>query len=94
MTPLPPLKLITASGEPLPISGCVRLPVKINQLQVIHNFIVVDRLVAPVILGLDFLQQHNLVPNFAFSPVMIQPFKDDTEPAETTPTVPEELQPV
>ena len=56
LTSLPPLKLITASGEPLPISGCVRLPVKINQLQVfIHNFIVVDRLVAPVILGLDFL---------------------------------------
>jgi len=53
--PPPPLKLITASGEPLPISGCVRLPVKIDQLQVIHNFIVVDKLVAPVILGLDFL---------------------------------------
>ena len=94
LTPPPPLKLITASGEPLPISGCVRLPVKINQLQVIHNFIVVDRLVAPVILGLDFLQQHTLVLNFAYSPVMIQPFRGDTEPVETTPTIPEELHPL
>ena len=59
-----------------------------------YNFIVVDRLVAPVILGLDFLQLHNLVLNFAFSPVMIQPFRDDTEPAETTPTMPEELHPI
>ena len=49
----------------------------------------VYRLVAPVILGIDFLQQHNLVLNFAFSPVTIQPFKD-----ETAEPVPGELQPV
>ena len=90
LMPLPPhLKLITASGEPLPISGCVRLPVKIDQLQVAHNFLVVDRLVAPIILGIDFLQQHNLVLNFAFSPITIQPFRDGTAEA-----VPEELKPV
>ena len=37
MPPPPLLKLITVPGEPLSISGCVRLPVKINQLQVVHS---------------------------------------------------------
>ena len=78
--PPPPYKLIKFYREPLPITGCVRLPFKINQLQVFHNFIVVDRLVAPVIiLGLDFLQQYTLVLNLAFTPVMMQPFTGDTK---------------
>ena len=73
--PIPQVRLITASGEPLQITGCVQAPaVGISQLNVIHQFLVVDKLVVPVILGLDFLQQHNLVLNFASRPVTINTF--------------------
>ena len=58
---IPQVRLITASGEPLQIAGHVQASVKICQLNVIYQFLVVDKLVTPVILGLDFLQQHNLV---------------------------------
>ena len=68
---IPQVRLITASGEPLQIAGRVQASVKICQLNVIHQFLVVDKLVTPVILGLDFLQQHNLILNFASRPVTI-----------------------
>ena len=68
---IPQVRLVTASGEPLQIAGRVQASVRICQLNVIHQFLVVDKLVTPVILGLDFLQQHNLVLNFASRPVTI-----------------------
>ena len=64
-TLIPKVRLIMASGEPLPIVGCVKAPIRFDQLAVRHQFLVVERLITPVILGLDFLQQHNLVLNFA-----------------------------
>ena len=69
--PVPKLRLVTASGEPMLITGCIQAPVRISQLEITHQFLVVERLVTPVILGVDFLQQHNLVLNFASSPVAI-----------------------
>lgn len=90
--PIPRVKLITASGEPLPITGCVRALVRIHHLEVVHQLLVVERLVAPVILGLDFMQQHNIVLNFASSPATIS---NHTEVIKQMPEViPEELQPV
>ena len=47
------------------MAGRVQASVRICQLNVIHQVLVVDKLVTPVILGLDFLQQHNLVLNLA-----------------------------
>ena len=69
--PVPKLKLVTASGEPLLITGYIQAPVRISQLEITHQFLVMARLVAPVILGVDFLQQHNIVLNFVSSPVVI-----------------------
>ena len=69
--PIPQVRLIMASGEPLPVVGCVKVPIRIDQLAVSHQFLVVERLVAPVILGLDFLQQHNLVLNFVSRPITV-----------------------
>ena len=69
--PVPKLRLVTASGEPMIITGCIQAPVRTSQLEITHQFLVVERLVTPVILGVDFLQQHNLVLNFASSPVVI-----------------------
>ena len=90
--PIPQVKLITASGEPLQITGCVQAPLGISQLNVIHQFLIVDKLVAPVILGLDFLQQHNLVLNFASRPVTINTFTQRVN--QKLETIPDDLQPI
>ena len=37
-----------------------------------HNFLVVGNLVAPVILGVDFLQKHKVILDFASNPVAVQ----------------------
>ena len=52
--PVPKLRLVTASGEPMLIIGCIQAPVRISQLEITHQFLVVERLVTPVILGVDF----------------------------------------
>lgn len=78
--PAPRLQLITASGEPLPIKDHIRAPVKINQQSVVHNFVVVDNPVAPVILGTDFLQQHKLVFDFTTTPVTVTSSRPDQQP--------------
>ena len=51
-TPISSSQANIASGEPLPIVGCVKAPIRIDQLAVSHQFLVVERLVTPVILGL------------------------------------------
>ena len=45
--PIPQVRLIMASGEPLPIVGCVKAPIRIDRLAVSHQFVVVERLVTP-----------------------------------------------
>ena len=45
--------------------------VEIGQLHVKHNFLVVDSLVAPAILGIDFLQKHGLTSDFTVTPVAV-----------------------
>ena len=67
----PQPSLVTASGDPLPIRGYIRAPVLIGQLWAMHEFIVVDSLVTPVILGTDFLQENNVALDFSSSPVTI-----------------------
>ena len=37
-----------------------------------HDFVVVDSLVTPVILGIDFLPQNGLVLDFTCTPVMVR----------------------
>ena len=48
-------------------------PVRVGQQIVSHGFVVVNNLVTPAILGVDFLQRHKLVLNFVMSPVSITP---------------------
>ena len=67
-----PLRLVTASGDQLPIVRHVRAPVKLGELQLLHDFVVVDSLVAPVILGVDFLHGNSLVLDFTQSPVVVR----------------------
>ena len=55
----PQLQLVTASGEPLKVLNHVRAAVVTGQLSVLHEFLVVNTLVAPVIHGIDFFQKHH-----------------------------------
>ena len=57
---------MTASGEDLPMVDHIQVPVKLGELEVLHNFVVIENLVAPVILGVDFLHDNGLVLDFFF----------------------------
>ena len=66
-----PLQLVTASGEELPILDNVRVPIHLGELKLMHNFVVVNNLVSPVILGVDFLQANALVLDFTKIPLEV-----------------------
>ena len=59
-------------------------PVRVGQQSVSHEFVAVNNIVTPAILGVDFLQRHKLVLDFATSPVSI------TNSARRPPSKPEE----
>ena len=65
-------QLVTASGEPLLVVDHIRAKVKIKELQLVHDFLVVDSLVVPVILGIKFLQENQLVLDFSCAPVGVR----------------------
>ena len=67
----PPVQLVTASGDHLPIVDHVKAPVQLGKLEIMHNFVVVESLVSPVILGVDFLQENALVLDFGKTPVTV-----------------------
>ena len=61
------IKLVTASGDYLPIITQVESMVSIGSHTGRHTFIVVDKLIAPVILGMDFFRANKLVIDFSTS---------------------------
>ena len=67
------LRLVTAAGEAIPVVGYMSVPVRLGQVNVVHPFVVVKSLIAGVILGIDFLQQHRLVLDFAYSLIKVLP---------------------
>jgi len=69
--PLPLLRLVTAAGDELAMVDHIKTTVSIQCQTVTHCFVVVDALIVPVILGIDFLQQHKLTLDFASTPVKI-----------------------
>ena len=73
--PLPLIKLKTASGEILPLCNHISTQVYIQTMvtPVEHNFVVADHLIAPVILGTDFLRQHGLILDFSNETVGVYP---------------------
>ena len=54
--PLPQIQLVTALGDKLPIKDYVRVPIEVQGEKLTHDFLVVDKLITPVILGIDFLR--------------------------------------
>ena len=71
------VKLVTASGEPLLISSHVQAPIQVGNFKTLHHFVVVDHLIYPVILGIDFLQENKLTLDFTSVPVGVK--HNDTE---------------
>ena len=67
------VQVVSASGEPIPILDHVLMTVHLGPLVVTQAFVVVKSLVALVILGLDFLQTHQLVLDFSSIPVTVIP---------------------
>jgi hypothetical protein len=67
-TPYRPKKLVTdkqpnfwsAGGQPLPVRGLYKISLRIDKKFVKHNFYVIPDLNEPLILGIDFIQKHQL----------------------------------
>ncbi len=66
------LKLMTASGAELPLLGHIRSSIRIGEIELLHTFVVVKSLVAPVILGVDFLHENGLVHDFTQTLVQVR----------------------
>ena len=67
----PRVRLITAAGEPLPVVGLVQVPVQVGNFKTTHDFLVVDCLIYPVILGVYFLHKNALTLDFTSTPVSV-----------------------
>ena len=76
-----PLRLVTASGDQLPILGQIRAKVQLGEFDVFHDFVVVKKLVTSVILGIDFLQQNGLILDFNQTPVAVRKTPPDPLPS-------------
>ena len=73
--PLPQIQLKTASGEILPLCNHISAQVHIQNIDVLveHNFVVADQLIAPLILGTDFLRRNELILDFSKESVRVYP---------------------
>ena len=67
------VRVVTAAGEDLPILYHVTARVKLNMVDRVHDFLVVENLVAAAILGVDFLRQQGLLLDFRTTPVAVLP---------------------
>ena len=68
----PQITLITASGEPLAVVGHVRTTVLVSGFEVAHKFVLAKHVIYPVTLGIDFLQQNEVVLDFTSIPVDVR----------------------
>ena len=66
------LQLLSAAGESIPILGQITLPIQLGGLKVNHLFVVVQSLITPVILGIDFMHKHGLVLDFTTTPITVR----------------------
>ena len=46
--------VVSATGKTIPVIGCVTLPAQVGPIEVEHSLVVVQSLITPVILGIDF----------------------------------------
>ena len=81
------LKLVSASGDNIPVLGCMTLPLCIGGVQASCPLVIVQSLIIPVILGLDFLQKYGMVLDFASKPVKISSQPNESDSLDNVKTV-------
>ena len=57
------MRVHSASGDTLRVLGTSHLPVKIGNQNLSHDFVIIEDLKCPVIIGIDFLRKHNATLN-------------------------------
>ena len=62
---------MSAAGEPISVLGQINLPIQLRDVKVDHSFVLVQLLITPVILGIDFMQKHGLVLDFTTTYIII-----------------------
>ena len=86
-------RLVTAAGEELPILDQVTVHVKLNSVDHVHDFLVVEKLITSAILGIDFLQQQGMLLDFRTTPVtVLSPTLADAMQAEVVSHEKDEVQ--
>ena len=60
---------MSAAGDNIPTLRSINLSVRLGPLRTNHSLVIVDSLISPVILGLDFLRKHKITVDFSSSPV-------------------------
>ena len=65
------LQLVTASRDQLPIMDHVRASIQLSELEIVYTFVVVERLVVSVIVGVDLLHEKGLLLDFTHTPVKV-----------------------
>ena len=66
------------------------MPVQVGMQEIQHDFVVADNLVAPNILGIDFLQKHRLTLDFGSTPVTVHSCNHTSSQKQVKPGVEEE----
>ncbi|XP_062512810.1 uncharacterized protein LOC134188657 [Corticium candelabrum] len=65
-------RLLTASGDEIPIRDYVFVVVQPDKERISHDFVVVDKLIVPMIVGVDFLWGNVLTLDFSSTPLKIK----------------------
>ena len=71
MRPILQRRLLTASGDEIAIRDYVSVVVQLDKERRNHDFVVVDKLIVSVILGIDFLQGNGLTLYFSSTPLKV-----------------------
>ena len=65
------VQVVSATGEAIQVLGSAMFYVHVGPVRVQHSLVVVKSLITPVILGIDFLQDHGLILDFSTTPIKV-----------------------
>ena len=58
-------QLWTADGHKMGVMGTARLAVQLGEYRAVHEFLVAEELLMPVIIGVDFLSRHSVILDYS-----------------------------
>ena len=65
-------QLWTADGHKMGVMGTARLAVQLGEYRAVHEFLVAEELLMPVIIGVDFLSRHSVILDYSNQTVRIR----------------------